>query len=106
MKKKSIVLLGTILIFLLAIPIAVPNFADAFYPFRCGTKLVRVGDTKTEILNKCGSPTMQNTGRMGTGGADVWVYNQGSSKTMKILRFTGPKLTSIESSSTYGYSGS
>ena len=106
MKRRSIVMAGTFLIILLAIVIAVPNFADAFYPFRCGTKLVRVGDTKTDILNKCGTPTMENAGRIGTGGVDVWVYNQGSSKTMKILRFTGPRLTSIESSSTYGYSGS
>jgi hypothetical protein len=106
MKRKVNVLLWTFLIFSLTIAIAIPNFADAFYPFRCGTKLVRVGDTKTDILNKCGSPTMQNPGRIGTGGVDVWVYNQGSSKTIKILRFTGPKLTSIESSSTYGYSGS
>jgi hypothetical protein len=79
--------------------------ADAFHSFRCGTKLVRVGDTKPDILKKCGSPTLKAPGRDSTGGADVWIYNQGSGKTMRILTFTGPRVTAIDSSDNYGFAG-
>ena len=103
MKTRSSALLGAVLILGLTIVMAVPNVADAFYSFRCGTKLVRVGDTKTDILKKCGSPTLETPGRDATGGADVWTYNQGSGKTMRILRFTGPKVTAIDSSNNYGF---
>lgn len=105
MKTRSSALLGAVLIFGLTIVMAVPNVAEAFYSFRCGTKLVRVGDTKTAILQKCGPPTLKTLGRNATGGADVWTYNQGSGKTMRILRFTGPKVTAIDSSNHYGYAG-
>jgi hypothetical protein len=105
MKTRLSALLGAVLILGLTIVMAVPNVAEAFYSFRCGTKLVRVGDTKTDILQKCGSPTLKTPGRDATGGADVWTYNQGSGKTMRILRFTGPKVTAIDSSNNYGFAG-
>ena len=105
MKTKSSALLGAVLILGLTILMAVPNVAEAFNSFRCGTKLVRVGDTKTGILKKCGSPTLKGSGRDATGGADVWVYNQGSGKTMRILTFTGTKVTAIDKSDNYGFAG-
>ena len=62
MKTRSSALLGAVLILGLTILMAVPNVAEAFNSFRCGTKLVRVGDTKTDILKKCGSPTLKGSG--------------------------------------------
>jgi hypothetical protein len=105
MKTKSSVLLGAVLILGLTILMAVPNLAEAFNSFRCKNKLVRVGDTKIDVLKKCGSPTLKGSGRDATGGADVWVYNLGSGKTMRILKFTGPKVTAIEKSDHYGLAG-
>ena len=105
MKTKSSALFGAVLILGLTILMAVPNVAEAFNSFRCGTKLVRVGDTKADILKKCGSPILKESGRDATGGTDVWVYNQGSGKTMRILRFTGPKVMAIDRSANYGFAG-
>ena len=105
MKTKSSALLGAVLILGLTILMAVPNVAEAFNSFRCKNKLVRVGDTKADILKKCGHPTVKGSGRDATGGADVWVYNQGRGKTMRILTFTGPKVTAIGKSDHYGFAG-
>ena len=104
MKRLSSALFGAALILGLTILLAVPNSADAFYSFRCGTKLVRIGDTKTDVEKSCGPPTSK-TLRSSTGGAEVWIYNLGSSKTMRKLIFTGPKVTAIIGSNDYGFVG-
>ena len=104
MKRLSSVLFGAALILGLAILLAVPNLADAFNSFRCGTNLVRIGDTKTDIEKKCGPPTSK-TLRSATGGVEVWIYNLGSNKTMRKLIFTGPNATAIIGSDNYGFVG-
>ena len=103
MKKRPAVLLNSLVLIILTILMAVPNLANAFNSFRCGTKLVRVGDTKGHVLNNCGPPTVKMEGRAGTGGSDVWVYNRGSVKTSRILRFTGSQVTAIDDTVGYGY---
>ena len=55
MKRLSSALFGAALILGLTILLAIPNSADAFYSFRCGTKLVRIGDTKTDVEKSCGT---------------------------------------------------
>ncbi len=103
MDKRSPVLLCLLVLTIVTVVMAVPNLANAFNSFRCGTKLVRVGDTKGHVLNNCGPPTVKMSGRAGTGGSDVWVYNRGSVKTSRILRFTGSKITAIDDTVGYGY---
>jgi hypothetical protein len=102
MKRLSSVLFGAALILGLTILLAVPNLAEAFNSFRCGTKVVRIGDTKTDIEKSCGPPTSK-TLRTATGGAEVWIYNLGSNKTMRKLIFTGPNVTAIIGSNNYGF---
>ena len=103
MYKRPAVLMFLLVLIIAAVVMAVPNLADAFNSFRCGTKLVRVGDSKGHVLNNCGPPTLKIPGRAGTGGGDVWVYNRGSVKTSRILRFTGSKITAIDDTVGYGY---
>lgn len=105
MRKGPSILIGSLVLLAAVVILAVPNLTQAFQSFRCGTKLVMVGDTKGDILSKCGSPTTKAKGTMGTGGGEVWTYNRGSTKRVAILRFTGPKVTAIETSM-YGYAGS
>ena len=81
----------------LTILIAAPNLAEAQGHFRCGTKLVRVGNTKSQILSWCGPPDVENPGR-DEGGA-TWIYTRGSARFSVILRFVGPKLSIIENES-------
>jgi hypothetical protein len=92
--------------------------------FRCGTKVVSIGDTKAEVINKCGepddvqvwevergrkryykSPETPDTTR-GTSGksysskvhvvVEEWLYNRGRHKFLRFLRFENGRLTKIE----------
>jgi len=92
------------------------------FAFRCGSRLVNVGDTKAEVLSKCGDPnfmdqseettnTMATSRTTKTGWAryrttgeatsrttltETWTYNLGERKLMKILTFEGNVLKKIE----------
>jgi hypothetical protein len=78
---------------------------------KCGTRLVRNGDTKTKVLLRCGEPFMkevvgERTFRRKLYGGfamesetvliEKWTYIQGRNKFMRILTFEGDKLEKIE----------
>jgi len=106
-------------IFMLGFLAASPAFADGF---RCGTKLVLEGATRSEVAAKCGEPTEVVTMRsifrrpviwshgrpyfIGEDAVEVpveaWVYNLGPNKLMRRLRFEGGVVTEIETLG-YGY---
>jgi Protein of unknown function (DUF2845) len=65
--------------------------------FRCGTGLVRPGDTSFEVLKKCGRPTSQQQ----ISGAnerfvEQWYYEPGPTEFTRILTFVGTRLVNIE----------
>ena len=92
------------------------------FAFRCGTKLVSEGDTRGEVLAKCGEPADVITQRsvfhrpvIWTGGRPIfigqdfieipvesWVYNLGPNKLMRRVRFEGGIVAEIETLG-YGY---
>jgi hypothetical protein len=94
-----------------------PAFADGF---RCGSKLVLEGASRSEVAAKCGEPTEVTTLRsvyrrpvIWTGGrpyfigedmievpVESWLYNLGPNKLMRRIRFEGGIVTAIE---TLGY---
>ena len=96
---------------------ATPAFADGF---RCGTKLVLEGATRSEVAAKCGEPTEVVTMRsvfrrpvIWTSGrpyfigedyievpVEAWIYNFGTTKLMRRVRFEGGIVVEIE---TLGY---
>ena len=97
MKRGSSTPLRLILLITLTILTAGPVLAQdqtVLGPVRCGTQLVQVGDTKDQILAKCGQPTSIDPGTRG--GVDVWYYDGSSGNFNGLLSFTGPQLTSIE----------
>ena len=89
---------------------------------RCGTRLVQEGDTKLEVLNKCGEPTFSegsglieredeiaSTARLNrkllligrhqssfSQTVETWHYNCGSQHFARVLTFIGPYLERIE----------
>lgn len=87
------------------------------FGFRCGNKLVAIGDTKAEVLAKCGKPDLIEKDEMRevltstdkddlqeittTTRVETWTYDLGSNRFMKILTFEGSRLTNIEDGS-YG----
>lgn len=93
---------------------AAPAFA-----FRCGSKLVHEGDTRSEVVAKCGEPAevtrhsvlrrpvVWRYGRPYYASLDrvdipveVWLYNLGPQKLMRRLRFEDGLVVAIE---TLGY---
>ncbi|MGH8647160.1 MAG: DUF2845 domain-containing protein [Gammaproteobacteria bacterium] len=65
--------------------------------FRCGTHLVKAGDTKLDVMEKCGPPVFQET----VSGAnealvEQWHYRPGSGSFQRILTFTGARLVAID----------
>jgi hypothetical protein len=82
---------------------AAPRPAHAM---RCGERLVYIGDTKAEVLAKCGEPFSADTVAVETVRVDgdrsfdlpveEWVYNQGPDTFLKILIFKGGRLEKIE----------
>jgi outer membrane protein assembly factor BamE (lipoprotein component of BamABCDE complex) len=99
MKKGSSTLLRLVLLIALTILTAGPVLAQeqtVLGPVRCGTQLVQVGDTKDQILAKCGQPTRIDPGTRG--GGETWYYDESSGNFNGLLRFTGEQLTSAERS--------
>jgi outer membrane protein assembly factor BamE (lipoprotein component of BamABCDE complex) len=95
MNKGLSILLRLVLLISLTILTAAPVLAQTVLgPVRCRTQLVQVGDTKDQILAKCGEPSTADPGTRG-GGA-VWYYDGSRGNFKGLLRFTGPQLTSIE----------
>lgn len=109
---RALVLLG-----ILSMGLVVPGEVLAM---RCGHKLVRVGDHKTDVLAKCGEPddVEERTAVRGTrlrhpyGALEIdqfeevvieeWTYNFGSRKFQQLLEFENGELKNIQELG-YGY---
>jgi hypothetical protein len=111
----------TLAIIITAFLLTLPGFADAF---RCGGSIVDIGDTKAEVLAKCGEPSLteekeveiaavrksprrrrrERAGASATATINVeeWTYNFGSNRFMQILTFVDSELTKIETGD-YGF---
>jgi hypothetical protein len=95
--------------------------APADAAFRCGNKLITEGDTRGEVLAKCGEPAdverrsvfrqpfVYRFGRRVYVGPDVveipieiWLYNLGPSKLMRRIYFEDGIVVEIETLE-YGY---
>lgn len=104
--------------FVASLLFALPAGADAM---RCGSKLVRDGDTVSRVIALCGEPTdVRRTyilrpplydyeGRISYYGSglvevpvEIWVYNFGPYKLMRRVRFVDGEVEEIETLG-YGY---
>ena len=76
---------------------ALAGSAMADSNFRCGQKLVSVGDDKLTVYEKCGEPKFKDV----VSGSDerrveVWYYRRGIQQFTRVLTFVGTKLVRIE----------
>ena len=55
---------------------------------RCGTNIVRVGDTDYKVVSICGEPTFSR--------GNVWFYDRGSTFFVKEIHFMGGKVSRIK----------
>jgi hypothetical protein len=83
--------------------------------FRCDGKVISLGDTKADVIMKCGEPALKDsreekiiekadadTKRKITVIIDEWTYNLGPDMFMRVLKFTDGKLVDIREAG-YGY---
>ena len=80
----------------------------------CSEQLVSVGDSKTDVLAKCGEPTLKDshvdeireklgdTERKVFVTIEEWTYNLGPTRFVRILTFRNSKLADIKTGN-YGY---
>ncbi|MCK9418482.1 MAG: DUF2845 domain-containing protein [Nitrospirae bacterium] len=79
------------------------------FAFRCGDGIVSTGDSKAEVIMKCGEPAAKEARteelveridadrkQRTTVIIDEWTYNPGPSAFIRILTFTNNKLTDIK----------
>ena len=83
-------------------------------PRDCSGQIVSVGDSKFDVLAKCGEPTtkdtrveefkekLDDTERKVFITVEEWTYNLGPNRLMRILTFRNSKLTDIRTGG-YGY---
>ena len=88
----------SVLPILLALGLA--GTADAA-SMRCGSSIVKTGDTKLEVLDKCGEPALREV----VSGADdvkveIWTYRGSPTRLTRVLTFRGSRLERIESERT------
>ncbi len=78
--------------------------------FRCKNKLVSEGDTKYDVLMKCGEPTqkdMEQITRWTYIGyqfiiVEIWLYNLGPRRLIQIIEFQSNRVVNIRTGG-YGY---
>jgi hypothetical protein len=90
--------------------------------FRCNRKIINIGDTTGEVLMKCGEPTYRDIVGSSTSGTysedtqyngmeasssgggyhgrtvnrEIWIYDFGPRKFIRVLTFSGGRLIAIE----------
>ena len=82
-----------------------PPFAEADDAFRCSFagRVVDVGDSEADVRTKCGAPTVVETqvmerrwkGRTFITTVDLWTYNLGPTRFVRVLRFQEAFLSRI-----------
>jgi hypothetical protein len=100
--KSAIVFLALVV---MAGPGGVAASEDSSY--RCGPRLVELGDHKIDVLGKCGVATLtdrwiekETAGALRT--VDEWTYNRGPQQMIRVLLFVNGRLARIEVGD-YGY---
>lgn len=93
-----------LMVFIIGLLFLSPGIASAM---RCGNQIVGEGDTKAEVLAKCGQPLLREYigedsefnygyGTYSKRVVEDWTYNFGPRKFMQILRFRGSTLVHIK----------
>ena len=104
-----------VLAFAVAMAAALPRSVRAD-SVRCAGGIVSTGDTKLDLLGKCGPPALADRAgatravidaRVGTalrvaGPVEIWTYDFGKSRFTQLVRIEKGRITSIERGS-YGY---
>jgi hypothetical protein len=75
--------------------------------FRCGSSVVSTGETKIDVIIKCGRPdysevTSVSLSNYSATKVETFYYNCGEGRFVRILTFYGSDLVGIRSGGNYG----
>ena len=94
--RHSIVLPFLLFLLFFATPSLATDLDDAD-ALGCPDGIVNIGDSKSDVLEKCGEPTRKEGFR-----EYLWIYDFGSSNLVYHLTFTGERLERIQTGG-YGH---
>ena len=63
---------------------------------KCGTNVVSLGVHSSELLQKCGEPYQKERIEARLSTYEIWTYNCGSGRFMKVVNIRGGKVDKIE----------
>lgn len=101
--------MGKLSICLTALAIGALVNTGSALALRCGNQLVTIGDSKVEVLAKCGEPMLKDqreewreevdgtTKRRVTTTVDEWTYNFGPGEFVQFLRFENGRVVEVTS---------
>jgi hypothetical protein len=69
------------------------DLSDVDY-LRCHGEIVHIGDTKSDVKDKCGEPTSR---KRGSWESEVWFYDFGPDTFVHYIKFVGDKIERIQS---------
>ena len=83
---------------LFAFLVVVSGFAQqrTVRSIRCGTDIVRLGATSFELLQKCGEPDLKEIIEAREETSEIWTYNCGTGRFIKVITLRGGKVWRIE----------
>lgn len=76
--------------------VVISHYAYCDDSLRCGSNLVRLGDSKLSVIQNCGDPHNKETVSGYPHDYDIWTYNLGYGDFIYTLKFQGDKLKAIE----------
>ena len=86
----------TFALFLFSLTVA--SFAQTreVQSIRCGTEVVRLGAHSYVMLQKCGEPDQKDTIEARLSTYEIWTYNCGAGRFIKVITIRGGKVDKIE----------
>ena len=78
--------------------VVVPSWAQTreVRSIKCGTNLVSLGAHSSELIQKCGEPDQKERIEARLSTYEIWTYNCGSGRFMKVITISGGKVHKIE----------
>ena len=78
--------------------VVVPSLAQTreVRSIKCGTNVVRLGAHSSELIQKCGEPDQKDRIEARLSTYEIWTYNCGSGRFMKVVTIRGGKVDKIE----------
>ena len=93
MKKRDVcfVILSFLIVFFVCASSSFAADREDVSALGCSDGTVNIGDSKSDVLKKCGEPTRKEGFQ-----EYLWIYDFGSSKLVYYLTFTGERLERIQ----------